>query len=121
MTTIKRRAVGALRAAPSPLVSLGAAVTAAIVWLALAFTTGLTYHLMPAGPPLAAGVALRWARGSVGGCHHLRHVAIAIGVSLAAAGALAATGRPLDAPWLTVLAADAGGIVAVGMLNKPRE
>lgn len=107
----------AFRSLPSPILSLGAAIAAALVWLGLAFATGLIYHLMPAAPPLAAAALLRWAKGRATWRAHLADITVATGVGLVGAAALGLAGQRLDAPWLTGLAALGGAVVALAALS----
>lgn len=83
--------------------AVAGAVAAGSAWFALAMATGLIFHLMPAAPPLLAGIILR--RG------HQRSttasamvIGSAVVISLAVAMALARLGLPLDdAHWTIVV------------------
>ena len=80
-------------------------------WFALAMTTGLIFHLMPAGPALLGGTLLRR-----GGERSIMTAVMVTGagalVSLAVALTLARLGRPLDDPLWTSLMVGIG--VTVG-------
>ncbi len=106
-----------LQSMPASLLAAAAAITAVLLWIVLALATGLIYHLMPAAPPLAAGVVLRWTGASLTARHRVGDIALASAISIAAAIGLAGGGHPLDAPWATVLSVVAGAGIAVYLLR----
>lgn len=100
--------------------ALGGAVTAALVWYALASATGLIFHFMPAGPTLVAAWIVRSAddqppsRG-----RRAALLALGASVALATTAVLAAQGRPLDEPPLTALALAGGMGIGAWLLRTP--
>jgi len=90
-------------------------------WFALAMTTGLIFHLMPAGPALLGGILLRR-----GGERSIMTAVTVTGagalVSLAVALALARLGRPLDDPLWTSLVVGIGVTIgyAISRWSSPR-
>lgn len=113
----RARASSALRSLPWPIRALTAAAAASLIWIVLAFATGLIYHLMPAGPPLAAAGAVGWATERVSWRARLGSTAIGLGASLATALLLSIAGRPLDVPTLTILPAIVGSLLALALLR----
>jgi len=89
------------------LVALAGVAATGAAWFALAVTTGLIFHLMPAGPALLGGILLRR-----GGERSIMTAVTVTGasalVSLAVALALARLGRPLDDPLWTSLVVGIG-------------
>lgn len=107
-----------LRTVSPLLLAAAAAAAAGVAWVALAATTGLIYHLMPAAPPLAAWALLSWTGSPTTARQRLGGIALAAAISVAVALALASTGYPLDAAWLTLLPTFIGATLALLLLRS---
>ncbi len=98
--------------------ALAGAVSAALVWYALASVTGLIFYVMPAGPTLVTAWIVRWADDRPRG-RGQRTALLAAGASIAMAMSfvLAGEGRPLDEPLITGLAIAAGVLIGAWLLR----
>lgn len=99
--------------------AIAGAVAVGVAWYALATTTGLIFHLMPAGPTLAAAwVDRRADRRPLSRGRRLAVLAAGTLIAVTASLILAAAGRPLDEPVVTTLAIVAG-VVGGGWILRP--
>lgn len=102
-------------------VAAAAAVVAVLgLWLALAWATGLIYHLLPGATSPAAAWAFRRTHGLRRIRHAERAFIIATGTSGSVLGAwlVSAIGRQLDDPVATATVVLAGAVVAAYWLRR---
>lgn len=95
---------------PAIWLAVAGAVAAGSAWLALAMASGLIFHLMPAAPPLVAGIILRLGQQRSTAASALV-IGSAVVISLAVAMALARLGLPLDDPHWTIVVLLVGAAV----------
>jgi hypothetical protein len=95
------------------------AVAVALVWYVLATVTGLIFHFMPAGPPLATAWVARWADGGPPDrVRRLGLLAAGAAIGLAMSLLLGASGRPLDEPAITGLTIAGGVVIGAWLLRR---